>query len=80
MPAEGNFQGAGSTFDFTANGDQLGRGMGQFKRLCALAYRAGRRHVPPWKRFRLSHNWTSPEARRRQHSSAGLFFGFWARL
>jgi ABC-type branched-subunit amino acid transport system substrate-binding protein len=30
MPAEGNFQGAGSTFDFTANGDQLGRGMGQW--------------------------------------------------
>jgi branched-chain amino acid transport system substrate-binding protein len=25
-----NFQGAGSTCDFTPNGDQLGRGMGQW--------------------------------------------------
>jgi len=87
MPAEGNFQGAGSTCDFTPNGDQLGRGMGQWimknrqanSAVCALAHRAGRRHVPASKRFRLSPNWTSPEARRRQHSSAGLFFGFWAR-
>jgi len=82
MPAEGNFQGAGSTCDFTPNGDQLGRGMGQWimknrqanSAVCALAHRAGRRHVPPWKRFRLSPNWTSPQGPATATFVRGPFF------